>query len=159
MLSRTSPWTPAHPVALLMLALLYQLVPNVHAQDLKSAGAKNDIQLFTALCDQSIGTIYLQNNFTLWNENWLKATNASQCTLLRNVTVTGTGYAHSKYGPWIDFQFIARKVVIPPHTFLALHNFTAANTRYGGGGEIDIVAYSPMGVLFTLDLNKNQPSW
>ena len=47
-------------------------------------------------------------------------------------------------------------MVIPPFGEVRLRHFTARNTRRGGGGEIDFIAYSPKGILWTDDLNKNQ---
>ncbi|KAG2488379.1 hypothetical protein HYH03_013068 [Edaphochlamys debaryana] len=51
---------------------------------------------------------------------------------------------------------MARRLRIKPYGEVRLRHFTARNTRKGGGGEIDFIAYSPKGILWTDDLNKNQ---
>lgn len=48
------------------------------------------------------------------------------------------------------------QVVIPPLGEVRLRHFTARNCRRGGGGAIDFIAYSPQGILWNDDLNKNQ---
>lgn len=34
-----------------------------------------------------------------------------------------------------------------------------ADDRYGGGVQLDFVGYSPGGIVYTLEVNKLQPSW
>eukprot|EP00198_Chlamydomonas_reinhardtii_P008449 XP_001697786.1 predicted protein [Chlamydomonas reinhardtii] len=112
----------------------------------------SDRQLFAAICAQS-PLIWLGADLDLREEHW-PANCSAPVRLDRNMTISGPLDSPIKYT--INFNFMARKVVIPPFGEVRLRHFTARNTRRGGGGEIDFIAYSPKGILWTDDLNKNQ---
>ncbi|KAG2424242.1 hypothetical protein HXX76_014626 [Chlamydomonas incerta] len=111
-----------------------------------------DRQLFAAICAQN-PLIWLAADLDLREEHW-PANCTAPVRLVRNMTISGPLDQPIKYT--INFNFMARKVVIPPLGEVRLRHFTARNTRRGGGGEIDFIAYSPKGILWTDDLNKNQ---
>ncbi|KAG2440597.1 hypothetical protein HYH02_010177 [Chlamydomonas schloesseri] len=112
----------------------------------------SDRQLFAAICAQN-PLILLGADLDLREEHW-PANCSAPVKLVRNMTISGPLDAPIKYT--INFNFMARKVTIPPLGEVRLRHFTARNTRRGGGGEIDFIAYSPKGILWTDDLNKNQ---
>ncbi|GLI62762.1 hypothetical protein VaNZ11_005504 [Volvox africanus] len=111
-----------------------------------------DKQLFQAICSQNT-VIWIRADLDLREENWPKDCNAP-VVLMNNMTISGPLDAPLYYT--VSFNFMARKVVIKPYGEVRLRHFTARNTRRGGGGEIDFIAFSPQGILWTDDLNKNQ---
>lgn len=50
----------------------------------------------------------------------------------------------------------AQVKVLPYHELRFVH-FTLSNFRRGVGGDIDYVATSPLGIVWTVDFNKNMP--
>lgn len=54
-------------------------------------------------------------------------------------------------------NYVGGKVKVLPLHELRLVHFTASNFRRGTGGDIDYVAASPNGIVWTVDFNKNMP--
>ncbi|GIL48846.1 hypothetical protein Vafri_5268 [Volvox africanus] len=116
------------------------------------ADVYTDKQLFQAICSQK-SVIWIRADLDLHEENWPRDCKAP-VVLVNNMTISGPLDEPLYYT--VSFNFMARKVVIKPYGEVRLRHFTARNTRRGGGGEIDFIAFSPRGILWTDDLNKNQ---
>ncbi|EFJ39696.1 hypothetical protein VOLCADRAFT_120115, partial [Volvox carteri f. nagariensis] len=106
-------------------------------------------ELFAAICTQK-SLIWIRADLDLREEHW-PADCKAPVELKSNMTISGPLDEPLYYT--VSFNFM---VVIPPYGEVRLRHFTARNTRRGGSGEVDFIAYSPKGILWTDDLNKNQ---